>query len=208
MERDIHSRIEAVRRSMHDGHFRTALKELDSVEELCTRYPDLLSHEEYFRLTLLQRQCDLMARLLNESLEEIIEQGLRVDNDGEWQEKFAADYRGRTVVFDDVLQRDAMGRLALRSYYVVQARGVNARVALEDIQLLSRLPLEQPRRWLFGARLASCQREQGGVWVIRFDPESGVLVTDADEVLARQGFFLDEELIAVCKRQKQWISMK
>jgi hypothetical protein len=204
MERDIHSRIEAVRRSMHDGHFRTSLKELDSAEKLCKRYPDLLSNEEYFRLTLLQRQCDLMARLLNESLEEIIEHGLSIGDEGEWQEKFSADYRGRTVVFDDVLRRDAKGRPKLYGY-VVQAKGVIARVALEDIQLLSLLPLERPQRWLFGARLASCQREQGGVWVIRFDPESGVLVTDPRETFARILTPVDEELIEVCKRQKAWI---
>jgi len=141
-------------------------------------------------LKQLRRQSDLLAHLLDRSLEEILRQAMQHRNDDEWREKFE-DYRGRSVLFDDRLRADASGRTILGSY-VVRVGDVEARLALEDLLLLKQkpLPLDPPPRWLFGARLASCQREAGGVWVFRFEPDSAVLLTDEDAAAAWRGAFL------------------
>ncbi|HEY7424467.1 MAG TPA: hypothetical protein VH682_09585, partial [Gemmataceae bacterium] len=145
----------------------------------------------------------LLAHLLDNPLEDILQQAMQHRDVEEWHAKFE-DYRGRTVIFDDVLRQDAPGRPAL-SFYVVRAAEVEARVALEDLTLLRQLPLDPPRRWLFGARLASCRREEGGVWVFRFEPESAVLLTDEAAAAACCPGPLDDELREVLRRQDEWL---
>jgi hypothetical protein len=87
----------------------------------------------------------------------------------------------------------------------VRAGEVEARVALEDLTLLRQLPLDPPRRWLFGVRLANCQREEGGVWVFRFEPESAVLLTDEAAAAACCPGPVDDELHEVLRRQDEWL---
>jgi hypothetical protein len=199
----IHFRIESGQRALREGTFRIALKELNAAVAQRDRNPSALSREEYFLLNQLQRQSDLLAHLLNDSLEEILQQAMQHRNDEEWHEKFE-DYRGRTVLFDDVLRRDRKGRPML-GFYVVRVGDVEARLALEDVQLVRQLPLDPPRRWLFGARLASCQREGGGVWVLRFEPESGTLLTDEGAVAACCPGPVDDALRSVLRRQDKWL---
>jgi hypothetical protein len=196
----LHARIEAGQRALREGSFRLARNELSTAVTLRDRNPDLLGREEHRQLDQLHRQSDLLARLLDHSLEEILQQAMHQRDDAEWREKFE-DYRGRTVLFDDVL-RVTMGRPALGNY-VVRRSGVEARVALEDLTLLQQLPLDPPRRWLFGARLASCRREEGGVWVIRFEPDSAVLLTDEGAAAACHPGPMDAELKAVLRRQEE-----
>jgi hypothetical protein len=196
----LHAHIEAGRHGLREGSFRLARNELSAAAALRNRKPDLLSREEHRQLDQLHRQGDLLARLLDHSLEEILQQAMHQRDDAEWREKFE-DYRGRTVLFDDVL-RLTMGRLVLGNY-LVRRGGVEARVALEDLTLLRQLPLDPPRRWLFGARLASCRREEGGVWVIRFEPDSAVLLTDEGAAAACYPGPMDAELQAVLRRQEE-----
>jgi hypothetical protein len=200
---DARSLLEAGEHQLREGNVHLALKELNAALEQRDRHPNALSREEHHRLEQLRRQTDLLARLLDRPLEEILLQAMQHRNDEEWREKFA-DYRGRTVVFDDVLRCDAQGRPVL-GFYIVSVAGVEARVALEDLVLLRRLPLDPPRRCLFGARLASCRREEGGIWVVRFEADSAVLLTDEDAAAACCPRPLDEELLAVLKRQDEWL---
>jgi hypothetical protein len=122
----------------------------------------------------------------------------------EWQDRFRAQHLGKAVVFDDVVGRDPAGRPAL-AVYRVGAGGEKARVALEDLRLLRRLPLDPPQRLVFGGRLASLEREDGGGWVFHFDPDSGVLLTDAGAVAACVGP-PDADLLEVLRRQQQWLA--
>jgi hypothetical protein len=200
---EIRARIEAGRRALREGSFRLALKELNAAAWQREQTPNVLSREEHQTLNQLRRQSDLLAHLLNESLEEILHQGMLHRNDDEWREKFE-DYRGRAVLFDDVLRRDPSGKPMLGNYEV-RLGETEARVSLEDLHLVRQLPLDPPRRWLFGARLASCRREEGGAWIIRFEPESGVLLTDEDAVSSCYPGPLDNELRAVLKRQDEWL---
>jgi hypothetical protein len=200
---DLRARMEAGQRQLREGNVHLAAEILRAALEARQRNPDALGREELHRLHHLHRQCDLLARLLDRSLEEILQQALHHRDDDEWRAKFM-DYQGRTVVFDDVLRRDAEGRPVLTSY-VVQAGEVKARIALEDLSLLRQLPLEPPQRALFGAALASCRREEGGVWVVRFEPDSAVLLTDEDAAAACCPPPLDADLRAVLARQAEWL---
>jgi hypothetical protein len=200
---DARSLMEAGQRVLREGNVHLALKELNAAVEQWERNPDSLRREEHRQLDQLRRQCDLLAHLLDNPLEDILHQALRHRDAEEWREKFE-DYRDRTVVFEDVLHQDALGRPAL-GFYVVRAGEVEARLALEDLTLLRQLPLDPPRRWLFGVRLTSCRREEGGVWVFHFEPDSAVLLTDEAAAAACCPPPLDEKLHEVLRRQDEWL---
>jgi len=199
----IRDRIEAGQQQLRSGNVHLALKELNAAAQEHERHPDSLNRDEYRALMQLRQESDLLANLLDHSLEEVLRQAMQHRDDEEWRAKFA-DYRGRWVVFDDVLRRDATGSPML-AFYVVRAGEVDARVALEDLPLLRQLPLDLGQRWLFGARLASCRREEGGVWVLRFDPDSAVLLTDEDVAAACYPGPLDAELRVLLRRQEEWL---
>lgn len=190
-------------RQLHEGNIFLALKVLNAAREQTSRQANTLSREEHHRLEQLYRQTDLLTRLLDQPLEEIVRQARQHRSDEEWRAKFEH-YRGRTVVFDDILRRDPQGRPLLGSY-VVRVGDSDARVALEDLTLLRSLPLDPPRRWLFGARLADCRREAGGRWVFRFEPDSAVLFSDEIAAALCCPVPLDAELLAVLKRQDEWL---
>jgi hypothetical protein len=201
----LRQRIEAGRRKLEDGQFRGALDDLSAALGMCELHPELLSQGEARQVQHLHRQGDLLARLLKPSLQEILHQAAQVRHEDEWQGRFNDDYRGKAVMFDGVVRRDADGLPALRDYEV-RAGAETARVALEDLDLLRRLPLEPPPRLLFGARLASLSRERGGRWVFRLQPDSGVLLTDPGAVAACGLAPLDAELLEVLRRQEEWLS--
>jgi hypothetical protein len=199
----IHQRIEAGQRALREGAFRLALKELNAAVEERDRNPNALNRDEHRQLDQLRRQADSLAHLLNDSLEEILQKAMQQHNDDEWREKFE-DYRGRSVLFDDELRRDAAGNPTL-AFYVVRVGKVEARVALEDLPLLRQLAMDGPRRRLFGARLADCKREEGGRWVFRFDPDSAVLLTDEGAAASSCPGPMDDDLREVLQRQDEWL---
>lgn len=200
---DARSQLEAGQQQLRDGNVFLALSELNAAFEQSSRHPGALDGQQHAHLAQLRRQVDLLARLLDQPLEEMVLQAMQHRSDEEWAEKFGH-YRGRTVVFDDVLRRDGQGRPVLGSY-AVRVMGVEARVALEDLVLLQHLALDPPRRCLFGARLASCRREEGGIWVIRFESDSAVLLTDESAAAACCPLPLDKDLLDVLERQKKWL---
>jgi hypothetical protein len=190
-------------RELREGNVRLALKNLNAAIEQRSRNPDSLSRDELHKLNQLRRESELLAQLLNDPLEDILLLALQIRNEDEWRAKFE-DYRGRSVIFEDVLRSDAAGRPML-GIYVLRAGDVEARVALEDLTLLRDVPLDPPQRWFFGARLASCRREEGGVWIVRFEPESGVLLTDEAAASACWPGPIDDELRDVLTRQEEWL---
>jgi hypothetical protein len=200
---DRRSLLDAGERSLREGNVHVALQELNAARTAPERPGGALSRAEQHRLDLLRQQSELLTHLLDSPLEDLIHRAMQHRNAEDWRAKFQ-DYRGRSVIFDDMLRRDGQGRPVLGAY-VVQAGAVEVRLALEDLTLLRQLPLDPPRRWLFGVRLASCWREEGGVWVIRFEPESGVLLTDESAAAACCPLPLDKELLDVLKRQNDWL---
>jgi hypothetical protein len=188
---DVGAEIDEGQKALGQRAFHSAREKLDRAVELSRRRPDALTPDRRRALLQLRRQADLLERLSVGSLEEVVREAALQERNppAEWQARYDRDYRGRTVVFDDVVKRDAAGRPVL-SYYEVRVDGRPVRLGLEDLKVLAGLPLEKPRRMLFGARLGGddrrpgVAREDGGGWVVHFDPDGGVLLTDPEAAAA------------------------
>jgi hypothetical protein len=187
------------KRALAEGKYHQALKEIDAAKDLSDRTPNALDRDERNRLDQLQRQSDVLDRLLSVPLQEIVKEA-SIAPDDEWRTRFADRYQDRSVLFDDLVRHDAADRPMLNTYEV-RLGNEKVRLAVDELTLLRRLPLDPPRRLFFGARLAKVNREQGG-WVIHFDPDSGVLFTDPDAALCVP---LDEELQKVLAWQEKWL---
>jgi hypothetical protein len=202
-EASLKQRIEDGRHLLAQGNFRLARRVLGEAIALRDARPRMLSPAGSRHLNQLHRQADLLARLLPVSLAEIVREGQLVRDPDEWDLQMD-DYRGRGVLFDDVVRRDGQGRAVLGSY-VVEVGDERVRLALEELTLLNDLPLDDEPRMLFGARLRSCEREEAG-WVVRFEPDSGVLLTDLDAVAACFPVPPDKALEQVLLRQQRWLN--
>ncbi|HKI38604.1 MAG TPA: hypothetical protein VKA46_42545 [Gemmataceae bacterium] len=202
---DVRGLIAAGREALRHEDFRIAAARFAEARRRRDERPDSLSPAEARELTRLERQAALVADLLSESLDEILQRAAGTREE-ERQAQFNLRYRDKAVIFDDVVARDAAGRFGL-AVYEVRAPGEPARVELSDLKLLKALPLAEPRRMLFGARLAGLGREERGghgLWVIHLEPESGVLLTDEDAAGACCPRPLDAGLRAVLRQQEEW----
>ena len=198
-------RTDSGRRALADGTFNVAVREFNAAIELRDRQPDLLTARQGRDLNQLQRQADLLARLHSLPLQDVLKEAALTPGGEEWRGHFDAVHKGRTVLFDDAVRRDAgMGRLAL-ACYDVRAGTEKAVVALDDLTLLHALPLDPPPRLIFGGRLLGMAREKGGVWVVHFEPDSGVLLTDTDAVAACWPVPPDRDVLRTLQRQVEWL---
>jgi hypothetical protein len=197
--------LEAGQKALALGKFRLAVRELENAQQQARHHGPPLSLTRRRQLAQLGREARLLADLLPVSLEEVLRHAVELvalDED-EWQAVFAERYQGRSVVFDAEVRRE--GGRSVRLGYVLLARGREARIDLDNLELLKRLPLDRPRRLLFGFRLASVRPEPDGVWVVRAQPDSGVLLTDpgaAAACLSRE----EQELRPVLERQSAWLA--
>ena len=182
--------IDSGKKLLAERGFREASRLLQKARDRGEKHPELVQ---------LHRQAQLLAGLLDLPVEEIIEKGQRVRNPGEWQAQLQ-DYKGRTVLFDDLVRREQDGSHRLVHYEVIA--GEEKAIVRLDLELLRRLPLEQPRRVIFGARLANVARGAGGIWVVEFERDSGVLLTDegAATALGLDGGEVQE----VLREQVKW----
>ncbi|HZT82855.1 MAG TPA: hypothetical protein VFA26_21670, partial [Gemmataceae bacterium] len=192
--------------ALADGKFRRAVLELDAACQLRRQHPDWLPAGESHELDQLHRQAAALADLLTEYLGDILLRASRTQED-EWADQFALRYKGddrpNVLLLDARVQRDAAG--AYHVDYQVEAGAEPARLEVGDLKLLHGLPLEGPTRLLFAARLASVAREPPGVWVVRLEPDSGVLLTDAAAVAACWAEPLPEDVLQVLARQREWL---
>jgi hypothetical protein len=202
---DLWGMAETAQRLMGQGKFHLARAAFADVVRGRDLHPDRLSPAQHRRLNQWQRQADLLARLAPVPLEEVVRQCTLERDPAEGLAFFAENFRGRTYVFDDVVRPDVEGRPALG--YVVKLKGsdVPVRLALEDLDELRDLPLDDAPRLIFGARLAGCDREGEGRWVVRFAPNSGVLLTDVEAAEAASSRSLDPGLKDVLARQQRWL---
>src|SRR5205807_1443510 len=143
------------------------------------------------------RQAALLADLLAEPLEDVLRHAAGV-REAEWRADFRRRYQGRAVVFDTDVRRTADG---YRLGYVLRAGDEEAHLDVGGLTVLRGLPLDQPQRLLFGVRLAAVGREAPGGWVVRFEPDSGVLLTDAAAAAACCPVLADSEGRALIDRQ-------
>jgi hypothetical protein len=106
------------------------------------------------------------------------------------------------VVLDLVVQRTAEG--GYRHNYSLVLPHDDSRLELGDLTLLRRLPLDEPQRLVFGARLAGVGREAPGGWVVRLEADSGVLLTDPGAAAACCAAFADPVTRALLEQQTGW----
>ena len=194
---------DAARLELTQGKFQRGRRLLDEVLNQRDRRPALLTAEQNRDLNQLHRQADLLARLLTRTPEDIIRQGKLVRDPDEWDAQFG-DYRGRTIILDDLFRRDHDSR-PVPATDILEVGQEVVRLAIEELELLQDLPLNDSPRLIFGARLASCRREEGGAWVIRFEADSGVLITDPDLWQACSSADLDDDTRRVFARQREWL---
>jgi hypothetical protein len=200
---DLRTQIDKGRRQMGQGKFRMARRTLDDAVRWRDRDPGAYPAALHRELNQLHRQADVLARLLNVTLADVVRHAQLSRDAEEWALRFE-DFRGRSVIFDDAVGRDERDRPVL-VHDVVEVKDERVRLALEDLTALHDLPLDDRPRLVFGARLAGCEREPGGGWVVRFDRDSGVLMTDADAVVAALTQPPDEGLKQVLARQQKWL---
>jgi len=174
------------------GSYRLALAELAKGKGGATLRPE---KERSWRQ--LAREAALLADLLAESLEDIIANAAGTAPE-EWEQEFAARYVGKAVVLDAAASRAGKGGYAL-DYPLLTA--APARIAVDDLQLLN--DWGQDGRLIFGARLGSLRVEvPGPAWVVRFQPNSGVLLTQAEAAsLSCPAFALDDARQVFAKQQ-------
>src|SRR5579883_2421730 len=196
--------MQAGQRALAQGKFQSAARALKAAWDRQAEHPDRLSRAQRRRLAQLHRQADLLSDLSSESLEEILRHAADLIADPEeWQREFTKRYRGKAVVFNTEVRPDPARKFQLD--YTVFLDDRPAQLDLANVQLLDLLPLEKPQRLLFGLRLARVDLQAGGVWVIHFEPDSGVLLTDPDAAAAccLQPV---EELEEVVRRQRLWLA--
>ncbi len=194
------ARVAAGRRHLGQGNFRLALADLEAALTLAARDPRVGSRAQRQEAARLHRQAQLLADLLRESLEEVVEHAAGVQ-EREWQADFPHRYKGKAVVLELDVRPAPGGRIeAYRCCSPV--RGEQAQAELDDLALLHRLPLDGPQRVLFGARLTSVGREPGRSWVVRFEPDSGVLLTAAELAILVPDA---PELRDLLRRQAEWV---
>jgi hypothetical protein len=187
--------VERSRQLLSDGDFAKALDVLQEGMDRGERNRELLQ---------LHRQAQLLAKLLDLPLQDIIQKGQNVRNADAWQKEFNDRYRGWSILFDDWVRRNPDGKHELVNYQIIV--GEEKAVVKLDLDLLTTLPLGQPRRLLFGAKLASvARRGAGGQWVIEFEKDSGVLITEEGAAIALGLAPLDAEIKDVLSEQKRWV---
>jgi hypothetical protein len=199
---DMRFHFQAGRQALADGNFQSAVQAFEIASAIRARHPAALPAEETRKLVQLHRQAALLADLLTESLEEILR---RLDGlpEREGQAIIARHYRGKAVAFHSQVRRDASGRYQI-DYRLFDGRQ-EARLDLGNLKLLQRLPLHEPQQLVFGARLAAVRREAVGGWVVSFEPDSGVLLTDPGAAAAccfQPGDA--EQLQQVLRMQEAW----
>jgi DNA-directed RNA polymerase subunit RPC12/RpoP len=183
------------------GHARTARMALEQALALQEHQPS--SRAERRRLTQLHRQAALGADLLEVPLQDVVRHADDLPH-AEWQAVFRERFRGRSVILDAEVSRDAAGKYKL-DYQLVVA-GKEARVEIADLDLLRALRLDQPQRLIFGFRLAGLERIGNGPWVIRLQGDSGVLLTHRGLLEALCPVLrTDRETGEVLKRQARWL---
>jgi hypothetical protein len=189
------------RRAFDEGAFRVSARMLEAALGQIEKDPKRRTPAERRQLAHLQREAALLSDLLEQPLADVLARGEGMP-EREWREVFRTRYQGRAVVFDSPVRRDAAGRVELRGWEE-SVNGVEVRLELGRVRLLQRLPLADERRLVFGVRLADARRENRG-WVVSFEPDSGVLLTDPG-VFAGTSLPRDPELQAVMNRQTDWI---
>jgi hypothetical protein len=169
--RSVPERLARAEQYMREGSFQLA------ANALAASPGESLSARQRRRWQQLHREASLLADLSAEPIEDILRHAAGVSVP-EWQAVFPRRYQGKAaLLFDIHIQRLPTGRV--QADYVLPGPDP-ARLEWGELDVLRTMELEEPRRVILGVRLAGIGLEPPGpAWVVRFQPQSGVLMTDA-----------------------------
>lgn len=192
----------AGREALHSGHYERATGELRRSLELFPQLAkDQYSLEYLEELKQETRQASILADLSPHTLEEIVRASIGVADD-EWEEIFRKRYAGKSVILDDIIHRDAGGRL--RHQLRILVLDGAATIDLDRLNMLNYLhALSSATRLFIGFRLKRVYRRTEGAWRIEPEPDSCVLFTDP-KILSGLSITIDADLEAQLKRQSAW----
>jgi hypothetical protein len=196
---DVPLRVAAGKQALAQGYFGLARDELAAAYKLRQRHAGALTRTETLELTRLTREAALLADVRHLSLPDLLRSA--PDPGPQSQAEFERLFKGAAVIFDAVVEPAAGG-----AFLPIQTDRRKARVELTDLKVLKTVPLDQPRRLIFGARLDSLRLEPPGtIWSFRLDPDSGVLLTSPDLVTALQaGKPPDPAQLEILREQAAW----
>jgi hypothetical protein len=175
-----------------------ARREFANAKVVYERQRDAVPSSRGRRLHQLHREVELLALRLPKPFELALQRWKMLEP--EELDRLFADARGTAVFFDLELLRDAAGQ-----YHYERRLGPELpTLQLHELKLLNRLPLQNVRqRVVFGALLDGLRRDAQDRFVVSFNPDSGVLVTE-EEVARVVVPALEDNLRAVLLRQAEW----
>jgi hypothetical protein len=192
---------------LSQGHFHLAMSAAGAALASLRKKPELSATPEHRALEQLYREASVLSDLSPLSLTEIIEAGGRLSA-AEWDAVFPHRYQGQSVVLDMEVRRVA-GRYQHSLLLFPSATAAPqdaALLELDGLEVLARLPLEEPQRLIFAARLQSVRQEkQAGAWVVRLAPDSGVLLSDPNAAVHLCPALNDVAARQVLDRQRGWL---
>jgi hypothetical protein len=189
---------------LHEGKFHLSWQKLKEAVSLRAEGKGDVGQPLSWRLSSLYHQADALANLVPIPLEEVVRQARFERNPREWEERWKQ-FDGKAVLFDGVVKLDRFSRVTLPDIPII-ADGQEARLELDDVALMNEVPLESNRRMIFAVKLKACARDKDGLWVVRFHPKSGVLMTEAVAVEAACSVPLDDGAKKVLAWQARWVA--
>jgi hypothetical protein len=193
---DWRARVDSARQALASGAYQLASQELRAARDQAGDQ----TPADRRKVAQMLRQAELLADLPEVSLPEALRR-IGPPRPG-WADEFARRLRGRAIVFDAEVRRDASGSVQID--YPLFAGDKPVRLNLDPLKVLQRLPLAAPQRLFFGARVAEAKPDALGQWVVSPDPDSGVLFTEPD-ILTGTSVPADAALIEVMRRQAEWV---
>jgi hypothetical protein len=170
-------------RALAQGKFQLATENLEAAWNLRDRHRENLPVADRREILQLLRQARLLADLSAESLEEILHHAADlVPDEREWQREFTRRYQGKAILFDTEVRPDPVRKFQMGYAVFIDAK--RAKIDLSNVELFRLLPMHKPERLIFGLRLADITLEAEGIWGIRFEPNSGVLLTSLEAAAA------------------------
>jgi len=189
-------RLARAERYISEGSFQLAANALASSRG------ESLSGRESRRWQQLYREASLLADLSAEPIEDILRHAGGV-SEQEWKAAFPRRYQGKAFLFDIHVQRLPTGRV--QADYVLPGPDP-ARLEWGDLEVLRTTDLDESRRIILGVRLAGIALEPPGPsWVVRFQPQSGVFLTDAEAAALCCPPLGKPEAQAILKKQAQMV---
>lgn len=182
---------------LEKGQFRRAADLLEPIPAAAE-----MGKSPHLRWRQLRQESALLADLSAEPLEDLLRHAAASAPE-EWQAECRRRYRGKAFVFDARFERRTGGWVT--DYGLATDQGEKVRVLWDDLSLFEKIPDSGPRRLILGARLESLDLEPPGpVWTLRWQPDSGILLTSAPALRNCCPELEGPELEALVRDQFQW----